>query len=1044
MAIVITKKDGNYSDADICGGISTGTPSLHVSNYTSISNSNYGSFYTPTFTAPSTSNRCLGVALYLTATATTRNSGLAVMLQEYDGATWNDVGTEATWTHEQLVSSSDEHFWLYMEGINYDYTTTTADYYRFSVKRINATHSVGQDTSGGIAQIVVDDRDVAITSSDQLYNFHHLTIDADITLAGIATVNSPRSQDQGLLHSLQNSGTLDFPSTASRTVTMSGFLYNVNEGRIWVGSEANPLADGNTVTFNFTNTTDEYGGLYALRRQTVRLWGLNAHDNDDIQESIIISGVGTTASPLVITDASDNWDVNDPIVIESHNNNESALKYIRTINSSTSFTLSDTVGGIESGLSGTDYSDINGETCLAINCSKNIKFQGATNYFHCYFYNDNNSGNSALQGVEIIDNHMDGRSDSAVYFLSSKDSIYTNGLFINKSWEEAVYFNCTGCTFDNIVGYNLNSSDQTGSYGMSLNGTTACTFNNMRIVFSNAYFMRVITTNKCIFNNLRCSDQPHSSYYGIALQNAHGNRFNGGQISAVDGRLWYVQGDSLDNVITGMDMILSGIGDTENLIRISTTYLAEFSYINCNILPAIIADKDAIFYDVSLETSALDTRIGFQYTNGAENVINYLPSGTIEKTGKNSIGADLSDNTESPTNKNCVKFTPNAGMSLYWDFQVPEKAGGDVYLYGQWLHTSAHADSFMKGELKLFGDVDPIDNIEVFGPIPSWTSGALKATTTKTYNSRAGVRMQIYSEDGLSSVYMSDINAGTNMMTDFSCWDNAMPSMLMLEMANWSPNAVWDVLATLTYSDNSFGSLVQSQVFDNGIYLDVSSSYSGTGNLNGGRHRPVNNLEDALAICVANNRSLIHLAGTLTLDRNVSGYEFKSWRNGKVDLNGQLCMATRFTELKVYGANNGLGLYFNCRIVNITNLYGVMNDCKFMSTTNITLNGTNELMLYNCKSQLDTDIVFDFAAAGSHLHTYNFGGLLKFINSTSVTSSALTHFDGGMLDIDSSCTAGVFMPTGNVELTHIQTGTESVILDGKLSTQLATNNMILI
>jgi len=1045
MALLITKKDGNYSDTDICGGISN-TPTLHTSNTTSINSTSYGTFYTPVFTAPTTTNQCLGVALYISAVGTAAGGGLAVQLQEYDGLAWNDVGTEATWTHTYSVSSSDEFYWAYLEGINYTYSTTTAGYYRFAVRgATNNTYSVGQDTSGGIAQIVVDDRDVAITSSDQLLNFHHLTIDADITLAGTNTANIPRQQNQGLLCSLQNSGTMEFLSTASRTVNMSGFYYDVNEGKTWIGSEASPLTSSYTITFNFTNTTDEYGGYYGYRRYTFRAWGTNANANAGIQESIIVSGIGTTANPLVITDTSVNWAVNDPIVIEAHNNGESALKYIKTINSPTSFILSDTVGGAESGLSGSDYSVSSGETCLAINCKKNIIFQGATNYFLCYFYNDKNSGNSVFQGVEVKDNHMNSKSDCAVYFLSTKDSIYINGLFINRSFEEGIYFNCTGCTFDNIVGYNLNSDNQTGSYGMSLNGSTACVFNDMRIVDANSYFMRIITTNKCVFNDLRCSDQSRNGYYGVGFQNAHGNRFVGGQISAVNGRIWYIQGDALDNVITGMDIVLSGIGNTSHLIRISATYLGELSFINCNILAALVVDASTIFYTLSLEDSALGTRVGFQYINGNEEVINYLPSGIIEKTGKDSTGSDLDDNTESPTNKNCIKFTPNAGMSLYWQFKVPQKALEDVYLYRQGLHPSAHALSFIKGKLFLFGETEPADTFQAFGAIPEWVSGSMKATSPLSQNVFADVQVQVYSEDGLSSVYFSDINAGTNMLTDLSTWDNAIPSPVMLEMADWSPKAVWDVLATLTYSDNSFGKLVQSQTFDNGVYLDVASSYSGTGNLNGGRHRPVNNLADALVIADANNASTIHLSGTLTLDRTVSGYEFISWHNGKIDLNGQLNIATRFRNLEIYGANAGLGLYYDCRIKNVTTFGGVCNECSFMPTTAITMNTTFELVCYDCHNQTngDVSVIFDMSVAGSHLHMYKFSGPIQIINSTDVTTHAEIDFVSGTFDIATSCIAGSFTALGNVNIIHTQTGTEVVQRAGKLANQQETNNLIL-
>ncbi len=1027
MALRISKTDGDWNDMATWGGIHN-TPDLHASNLATIGG---GVYYTDTFTAPSTVDMCLGAAFYISTPDTTITDGFEVQLQEYDGTTWNDVGAAMVYSNDIEYVSGTDDFWVYLEGVNYTFTTTTADYYRYAIVRYdNGAYRLGESASGNIAFISVDDTNVSVpTAGDNVFVFHTIQVDSDINIGtGTEVNNNADSQANGLLNAIQVSGALEFASDATRTVTCNGHFFVARHGSVWIGSEASPLDDGNTVTFTFTNTTDERGGLLKSGRSSFRAWGLNAHDNNGIQESIIVSGVGTTIDPLVITDAATNWAVGDPLIIEGHLNTESAKKYIRTIVNSTTFTLSDTDGGAESGLTGSlGYAAINGETCLAINVHKNIIFSPyGTNYHRINFADDGDSGDSMLQGVVIGDNMMEGVDDAAIRLFSSKASIEVNGLYTDSTEEEAISIRTTNCTLNHIVVWDANSTTISAS-GVYMSGAVGNKIQKLRVVSTPYYMVQVNASSLNEFTDMRLNDlDATSSRYALYIVSAHSNKIFGGQIAGIRGVPIYFNNDGLGNQIIGMDISRGQLGSVSYLMRINPSVVAQIAFINCNFHADVLTN---MFYPDSLTEAAIGTKVGFQFTNGDENVKVYMPNGEIEKTGLASDGVtSLADPQQSPTGKNCVKFTPVGGGTIQWDFKVMQKAGEDVYLYGQWLHESADPLSYMSGELTRFAEATVADNITVPGPITQWTSGALKASTSVTYNAFAQVKMTIYSQDGLSSVYMGDINAGTNALTEFSLWDGALPSPLMTELAGWDPKSVWDVLASLSeYADNSFGSLVKNELYDSGVYLDVASAYSGTGYLNGSRSRPVNNLADAITIADANTTTTIHLAGTLTLTQDVSGYEFISWKNGKVDINGQDTLATRFKECKVYGAMtaSSVGLFFDCRIENLTDMLGVFESCSFLPTAAITLQN-GESTLINCVDRSSTGVQFDLTAITASIRAHNISGDFEIINAVTGTNQVAMGFANGTLTIAASCTAGTYIPSGTAQLTNNSTGTTIV------------------
>ncbi len=217
------------------------------------------------------------------------------------------------------------------------------------------------------------------------------------------------------------------------------------------------------------------------------------------------------------------------------------------------------------------------------------------------------------------------------------------------------------------------------------------------------------------------------------------------------------------------------------------------------------------------------------------------------------------------------------------------------------------------------------------------------------------------------------------------------------------------------------------------VFLDVDSG-SDSGTHLGTIAKPVKTLTKALAICASENISSIHLGGTLVLDQDVSGKEFISYRNGKIDLNNQPCMATRFKELKLYGTQHipSVALVYDCRLDSITNINGVFENCKIVTTDDFVVGV--DLDMYDCKSQIGGDFISLDLSNGGHVHCKDYSGNISIKNSTSMAVEGQFSFRAGMFKAEPSVTGGVFVPSGGVRIINQSSPPAVVVESGATAT----------
>jgi len=202
--------------------------------------------------------------------------------------------------------------------------------------------------------------------------------------------------------------------------------------------------------------------------------------------------------------------------------------------------------------------------------------------------------------------------------------------------------------------------------------------------------------------------------------------------------------------------------------------------------------------------------------------------------------------------------------------------------------------------------------------------------------------------------------------------------------------------------------------FNGAVWLDVDNGIDDdTDPLNGTQKTPCKTLSRAIEIASGMGFSTFQLSGELVLDQPVSTYEFISWKNGKIDLNNQACLATRFRELKVYGEQNSIAMFYDCRITNLQGLAGVYERCRFLDTTTMEVSG-NTVFMNECTSGVagGDSPVFDCAVGGIDLSIRNYSGGIKLLNYDNASNEATIEFLAGKLNLDSTSDTGTIHARG--------------------------------
>lgn len=321
MAKYIAVANGNWSNT-ATWGTGTNTASTHASKTLTITTN-----YTEKFTAPSTSDDCLG-AIFTISTIPTSTYSYTITLQE------NEVDTAAAVTIAGTELSSYGMFFAKFASA-YTFTSTTASYYRF---KIVASGSGGTalkmmaDSGGTLVSFqAVDDRHPAAapTTGDDVWIIGgNQTGTVSVTLdgtqlvgTGTDSIGSAISFNQAVY--IGTGGLLTWDTAASATLTCKGYIsvngIEANPGELRIGTVASPYPVANTAQLIFDNygtsgNAGMYNGGYGSSNYgKIQLHGVARPDTTK-WKTMLSSGTGTVADPIVLADAV-GWATGDEVIV---------------------------------------------------------------------------------------------------------------------------------------------------------------------------------------------------------------------------------------------------------------------------------------------------------------------------------------------------------------------------------------------------------------------------------------------------------------------------------------------------------------------------------------------------------------------------------------------------------------------------------------------------------------------------------------------------------------------------------------------------------
>lgn len=770
------------------------TPTLHASTNITISTSN---LFTATFTAPNLVNAVTGCFLYIVAPGTV-GQNITVTLQD------NTVDTTATATLSttNIVANSWNYFSF---GTPYTYASLAAGRYRFKVVASGSGSHTGAADSGAanLAFMAIDNQtatpganDDIIVGSPNLGSVVTTTLDGTQSFgSGASTTITTSQRTFGAAISVLYNGKIVCDTAANTTITCKGSVIQYS------GGEFSPAPGTKIFSFSYdeNGTGGNFGMLTCPGGKFKPQGASRTYDR-----TTLVSGVGTAASPLVVTDSVD-WAVGDEIIISATSNNatnynESESRFIITKNSATSYVVSTTSGGAEAAFT---YSHAAGARIYNVQHSVIFK---TTNSSHGWYWNNQNvtSGNVDLDFVrlETVGAAITDKT-GLMMLIGSTGTIMMDNICVYRPMYRGIYLQSSTIqeTYTKVIVCQQNSSTDNVSPIDVTSYVANKTFTNFVSIGNNRLGVFCTTAN-CTWNNLyiNACGSASTTYGGLALNSCFNNTFNNIEINACRVRgLWLYNSD--------LNTWIGGSVGTTGTHGTSDIYIYPASFVGAYFDATSFGSSQL----VNNYTSALSgTNIRFnKLNNTVNNHLTYYNTGIVRSTG-----ASLADTTVRTAGTLNLRFAPeDATTGIVYEYLVLARASSYVqasgFLYCNAAFVSA-SDSSITVDLYLPGSTTPDATKTMTETATASSSDAVFALASYyngTVPAYARVRITVKTATAAAYVYLADIFNGTNDITNLKTWYQGLPSPIMFEQLGDS-QAVWNVLTSTMTTDGTAGKML--------------------------------------------------------------------------------------------------------------------------------------------------------------------------------------------------------------------------------------------
>lgn len=229
------------------------------------------------------------------------------------------------------------------------------------------------------------------------------------------------------------------------------------------------------------------------------------------------------------------------------------------------------------------------------------------------------------------------------------------------------------------------------------------------------------------------------------------------------------------------------------------------------------------------------------------------------------------------------------------------------------------------------------------------------------------------------------------------------------------------------------------------VWINTNIGLAGTTFSRGTPANTVDNPTDARVIADANTLERFHLNGTITLP---NGEEFagSDWLghsivSSKIILNNVSVNGAYFNNLEIEGQCNGYVDIENCKVQNITNFAGIMQDC---SVEDISVSSTNTqlITIINCRSHNADMTQLDMNSSNCHVMVKDYFGGLQIDNFDQGNNISID-MSSGKVHITSSCTSGTIIVRGIAELIDESGPGCTVVTSGLTNLKALTKNQFI-
>lgn len=201
---------------------------------------------------------------------------------------------------------------------------------------------------------------------------------------------------------------------------------------------------------------------------------------------------------------------------------------------------------------------------------------------------------------------------------------------------------------------------------------------------------------------------------------------------------------------------------------------------------------------------------------------------------------------------------------------------------------------------------------------------------------------------------------------------------------------------------------------------------------NGYQQTPFNNWTDAVDEAEAIGLTSLVLTNDATIDRQIKNFTIFGNGNPTIDLNGQNVDGTTIERATLFGAFNGTLNATECALVNVSNMTGIFFIMSIAGTLT-PAPGQNLIISRVAPAVAGQDWVMNMnSGQPSTVAVHNISGGVIVTNMDHPDDLLQMHFEQGVLTIDSSCTDGELLITGDVEVIDNSNGTNVQIITSSI------------